>query len=82
MPLSSFLQAALNMVIRGLARDLKSEGILVMALEPGWVRTRLGGPNAPLSPQESVQEILHLVTRLDKSHHGLHVDLYGEVVPW
>lgn len=76
------LQTALNMTIRGLARDLETKGILVIALNPGSVRTKLGEPNAPLSPQESVEYILDTIGRLDQSHHGLHVNYNGEIIPW
>lgn len=37
-------QSALNMVTRCLAVDLEADGILCMALHPGWVRTDMGGP--------------------------------------
>jgi NAD(P)-dependent dehydrogenase (short-subunit alcohol dehydrogenase family) len=40
-----YMQAALNMTTRCLATDLESEGILCMALHPGWVRTDMGGPH-------------------------------------
>jgi NAD(P)-dependent dehydrogenase (short-subunit alcohol dehydrogenase family) len=36
-------KAALNMVARNLAADLKKEGITVLPLNPGWVKTSMGG---------------------------------------
>ena len=44
-------KAALNALTRALPRDLPP-GVKVNAACPGWVKTRMGGPGAPLSPEE------------------------------
>lgn len=44
-------KAALNALTRALPRDLPS-GVKVNACCPGWVATRMGGADAPLSPEE------------------------------
>jgi len=47
-------KTALNMAFSVLAKELQPRGISVVLLDPGWVKTDMGGPHAPLSPQESI----------------------------
>ncbi|XP_067292285.1 C-signal [Pseudorasbora parva] len=75
-------KSALNMVTRCLATDLEAEGILCVALHPGWVRTDMGGPMAPLSPEESISSVLSVISGLTEKHHGGFVDYNGESLPW
>ena len=48
-------KAAVNMVMRSLAIDLAPRGITCVVVNPGWVRTDMGGPHATLAPAESVR---------------------------
>lgn len=56
-------KTALNMLTRLLSRELKdTPGILVNAAAPGWVRTELGGDDAPLTPEQGAQTPVWLAT--------------------
>ncbi|MGZ2412430.1 NAD(P)-dependent dehydrogenase (short-subunit alcohol dehydrogenase family) [Sphingomonas sp. F9_3S_D5_B_2] len=50
-------KAALNMAWHSLAIEAKRSGVVAAVLDPGWVKTRMGGPNAPLPPEQSVAEM-------------------------
>lgn len=52
-------KAALNAVTKALPRDLPP-GVKINACDPGWVRTRMGGPSARLSPEEAADTALWL----------------------
>lgn len=53
---------ALNALTRILAAELDGTNILVNAATPGWVKTRMGGEQAPLSAQQGADTILWLAT--------------------
>jgi NAD(P)-dependent dehydrogenase (short-subunit alcohol dehydrogenase family) len=57
-PAYSMSKAALNAFTRILARTFQGSGLLVNAVDPGWVRTDMGGPSAPRSPQEGADTIV------------------------
>lgn len=73
---------ALNKFAQCLAEELKPKGIVVIALHPGWVRTDMGGPNAPLSVQESVSGILATLDALTPADSGAFIDNQGERLAW
>ena len=75
-------KAALNMATKSLANDLRPRGISVIALHPGWVRTRMGGSGAPLSPEDSVAAQQKILARADLQDSGSFFDITGEPLPW
>jgi NAD(P)-dependent dehydrogenase (short-subunit alcohol dehydrogenase family) len=75
-------KAALNMLSRTLAFDLKSDGIIVVALHPGWVSTDMGGSAAPMDPPESATAILDLAEDLTMRDTGGFYRRDGRRAPW
>ena len=75
-------KAGLNMYSRSLAQELKPKGIVCIAMSPGWVRTDMGGPQATLSPEESIRGMLAVIAKLDADSSGQYFQWDGETLPW
>ncbi len=75
-------KAALNMVVKGLVADLAARGIIAVALSPGWVQTDMGGPNADLTPEESVAGMRAVIDGLTPDDSGRFFNYQSEDRPW
>jgi NAD(P)-dependent dehydrogenase (short-subunit alcohol dehydrogenase family) len=75
-------KAALNQYMRSFARDAKPLGITVVILSPGWVRTDMGGPNATLSPEESVAGMIRIIDRITPEETSSWFNYDGTPVEW
>jgi NAD(P)-dependent dehydrogenase (short-subunit alcohol dehydrogenase family) len=69
-PAYSLSKNGLNMLTRSLAADLEGTGISVNAVDPGWVRTSMGGTNAPSSAEEGADTICWLAAEAPKDLTG------------
>ncbi len=75
-------KAAVNMVMRSVAIDLAPRGISCVLVNPGWVRTDMGGPGATLSVQESVTALRRLIERFGPVQSGKFFNNDGREYPW
>ena len=75
-------KAAVNMVMRSLAHDLAPLGITCVVVNPGWVRTDMGGPHATLTPTESVMMLRRLIETLGPAQSGKFFNYDGREYPW
>jgi NAD(P)-dependent dehydrogenase (short-subunit alcohol dehydrogenase family) len=73
-------KAALNMLTKKLAAEL--DGVAVLSLHPGWVRTRLGGGGAPLSVDRSADGMVTVIEAFDVSRSGAYLAYDGATIPW
>lgn len=80
-------KCALNMLTVCLANEFRPDGIAFVAMHPGWVRTDMGGPKAPLAPHESVRAMLATIGTtpghtLSLDHSGAFLNYDGATLPW
>lgn len=74
-------KAALNAAARALALDLLPQGVIVAMLNPGHVKTGIGGKNAPMTPTESVTSMRGVIADLDTTRAGRFWHFDGSEVP-
>lgn len=75
-------KAAINMLTVSLHNELKGEGFSCVVVHPGWVQTDMGGPNAPLKPEQSVASLIKLIDKLSTTDSGKFFNYDGSILPW
>ncbi len=75
-------KAAVNMVVKSLSIDLAPRGITCIVMNPGWVRTDMGGPGGRLSPQESISGMRKVIAGLKPEDSGKFFNYDGRNYPW
>jgi NAD(P)-dependent dehydrogenase (short-subunit alcohol dehydrogenase family) len=75
-------KSALNQYMRSYAARHAGEPRALVLMAPGWIRTALGGPNAPFGLEETIPDIVNtLLSKRGKP--GLqYLDRMGRTVPW
>lgn len=75
-------KAALNAAMKTLALDLKDRAISVLLLHPGWVKTAMGGLNAPLEAPHSIAAMRQTIAALSLEQSGSFLKYDGTPLPW
>ncbi len=75
-------KAALNQLMRSYATRHADDGHTKLLIDPGHNRTRLGGPDAPLAPRESIPAVVDVVEAQAGAPGLQFLDRQGVPVPW
>jgi len=75
-------KTALNMAMQSLSVDLKDTGILIMSMHPGWVQTRMGGPNALIDTETCCKTMIETLDQLSEKDHGAFLRYNNTSIPW
>jgi NAD(P)-dependent dehydrogenase (short-subunit alcohol dehydrogenase family) len=75
-------KSALNMASSILQNRFREDGVKVLALHPGWVRTDMGGKEAPILPEESAKKLSALILKKWKPADPIYFDLDGKNMKW
>lgn len=80
----SISKAGLNMLTAHQSGDLKKTlpGALAIVMDPGWVKTRLGGAGAQLEPDVSISGMLKVIHGLSEADNGKFFSYKGNELPW
>ena len=74
-------KAALNMYRRSLAAEIGHQGLISVLVDPGWMRTGMGGDTATQEPADSARGIIRLAEQLHAEENGSFVTWQGQSVP-
>jgi len=75
-------KSALNMLTKIQSEAYSPDGIAVVVVSPGWVRTDMGGDHASLSPEESVSAMLRQIDKLNEKKSGRFISIDGAKIPY
>jgi len=75
-------KAALNAAMKGLSLELKPFGMGVLILHPGWNNTRMGGPDAPFRPIDTVSGMRQVIEGFSLENTGQFLRFDGVEIPW
>lgn len=75
-------KAALNYVTKSLALSFATQGISIISIHPGWVKTDMGSEKAPLHPEQSIEGIRTLLEGIRLEHSGNFYDYEGNILAY
>jgi NAD(P)-dependent dehydrogenase (short-subunit alcohol dehydrogenase family) len=75
-------KAGVNKVMQAVDTDMRRQGVAVLTLHPGWVRTDMGGAGADIAPEESASGIIARIDDLSVENSGRFLDYDGSTRSW
>jgi NAD(P)-dependent dehydrogenase (short-subunit alcohol dehydrogenase family) len=75
-------KTALNMMNRSLSHELGKKGFICTVMHPGWVKTDMGGAEAPTPVEGSANGLFTTISRLVPEDSGRFLDYQGKRIPW
>lgn len=81
-PAYSTSKAGLDMAMKSLSGRLAEAGVAIGPFHPGWVKTDMGGPNAPVAVEESVAGLRKQIAAMTPAAAPRLTAYNGEVLPW
>lgn len=75
-------KAALNASMKSLSIDIRDQGVGVLILHPGWVRTDMGGPNGLIDCESSVSGMREVIENFSLAQTGSFIKYDGKPMPW
>ena len=75
-------KAALNVAVKNIAYDFSDTDYSIIAIHPGWVRTKIGGKNANLSINYASKKIFNLINNLESKDTGKFLNYDGRTIKW
>jgi NAD(P)-dependent dehydrogenase (short-subunit alcohol dehydrogenase family) len=75
-------KAALNQAMASYAARHGDEGRAIVLMAPGWIRTEMGGANAPFGVEEAMPQIVDVLIAQPGAPGLRYLDRHGQTVPW
>lgn len=75
-------KVALNMITKNLSHEFSLDKMIVASLDPGWVRTDMGGPNGLQSAEQSTARMAEIIEGLTLADSGKFFSLDRRELPW
>lgn len=75
-------KAALNMHMRSYAARHAGDTRALVLMAPGWIRTDLGGPRAPVSMADAIPKVVNVLLAQQGKPGLQYLDREGQNVPW
>ncbi|KAI9256737.1 4-dihydrotrisporin dehydrogenase [Helicostylum pulchrum] len=75
-------KCALNMLTKIFSNKLASENFIVYAANPGWVKTDMGGEQAPIEACDSISDMLKVFDNVSAEQSGALIDSDGQIISW